>query len=217
MRRAGIIILSWLLCSGCTPEDMDPPDAGMGVDAMPGTAGLVFRFGSEPDLPGALDDSGSIEAYIEEAALVLERVRAIGDSAPGDERTSVETFTLDWEEGEEELRFPRALPGVYSQLLGGIASYEIAGTIELEDGTWPFHISEPAVAIAFSVSLDQIALDPGMTREIEITIELSEVLRQIDWEAVPVDDEGVLRVDGDSEQITSVREKLQESFEQEDG
>ena len=217
MRRAGIIILSCLLYSGCTPEDVGyRPDAGARVDAMPGTAGLVFRFGSTPAVPGSVDDSGSIELHVEEAELLLERVRAIGDSAPGDERTSVEAFSLDWEEGLEELRFPRALPGVYSQLLGDIASYEIEGTIDMEEGTWPFQISESAADIPFFVSLDQIALDPGMTREIEVIIDLSEVLRQIDWDAVPVDEEGVRRVDGDSEQIESVRQKLEESFEHED-
>ncbi|WP_428266897.1 hypothetical protein [Haliangium sp.] len=229
MRHAGILPLVGLMalgCSGGSGDDGPPPegpdaavlDGGADAGDPPQGAGLRFRFRSEPDLPGKGDVGGEFDAVIERVALDLVQVRAIGDSAPGDERTRADRFTLDWADASAiDLAFPQAPPGLYSQLLGEIMSYQIEGNLRIGDDRVPFRIHEDEARLALAVALDGLMLEPGMDRTVEIDVHLNDVVRVIDWDSVTQDGDGWLTVDPDGEAIDSVREAVEEAFEVENG
>lgn len=226
MRRAGIILGILTTCAlplpGCTPgpgddgPPVDGPDAGASPDASeaPAGAGLSFRFESEPRLSGDGEIGGEYDAVIREVELILTDVRAIGDAAPGDERTSRERLELSWAGGEvEELGFPQAPPGIYSQLLGEIDAYEITGTLEIDDRERSFRIAEQGAGLMVSLGLDGLALEPGMDRRVDIEVDLRKAVRAVDWSQVPEDGQGWLHVDQASDMIDEVRAELEDGFE----
>jgi hypothetical protein len=228
MRHAGTFLMVGLLLSGCSDPGEGPPDptpdAGVRPDAggeepdagEAGGAGLTFQFASRPSLPGELE--GEYNPVIEEAELLLVQVRVIGDSSPGGEGTSAESLELSWEDdGAEELRFPQAPPGIYSQLMAEIESYDIEGTVEISGEDVPFRIAEQSAGIQVSLSLDGLELEPGMDRVVSVHVDVGDVIQAIDWNAVPVDEEGWLHVSPESEQGAQVRERLGDSFDADDG
>jgi hypothetical protein len=204
MRYAGIVLIVGLALAGCS----DPGNHGP-RDATPADgAGLVFRFVSEPSLPGAL--AGEHDVVIERAELVLRQVRAIGDSSPGSEGTSADRLALSWAGGAvEELRFPQAPPGFYALLMAELASYEIDGTVQIDGEDVPFRVAEPpASGIPVSVTLDGLELEPGENRVVTIRVNLGDVIQAVDWDEVPPDDENVRYVGAASSQSSGVRERL---------
>jgi hypothetical protein len=222
MRHAGLFLILGLALAGCPGPGDDPPDvtpdAGSAPDALepPAGAGLVFLFESEPRL-GDDDLGGEYNPVIEEAVLTLAQVRAIGDSAPGDARTSADRLTLSWDEGEaEELEFPQAPPGFYAQLLAELTAFEITGTLQISGDRVPFHIAQAGVGLEIAVGLDGLELEPGMDRTVTITVELGDVIEAVDWDQVPEGDDGVRRVSPESEDMQQVRERLQDGFDDDD-
>jgi len=224
MRHAGMLSILGLALAGCPgPGDDGPPDltpdAGSEPDAgePPAGAGLVFQFESEPQLGGD-DSGGEYNLVIDEVVLTLVQVRAIGDSAPGDERTSADQLVLSWAGGEaEELDFPQAPPGFYAQLLAELASYEIAGTVQISGDRVPFRIAESGANLEIAIGLDGLELEPGMDRTVTITVELGDVIEAVEWDQIPEGDDGVLRVSPESAYMQTVREQLQDSFDDDDG
>ena len=228
MRHAGTFLMVGLLLAGCSDPGENPPvpmpDAGVRPDAAGeepdagevGGAGLTFLFGSRPSLPAELE--GEYNPEIEEAEFVLVQVRAIGDSSPGGEGTSADFLELSWEDdGAEELRFPQAPPGIYSQLMAEIASYEIEGTVEIDGDEVPFLIADESASIQVSLSLDGLELEPGMDQTVSIHVDVGDVIQAIDWDTVPVDEEGWLHVSPESDLGGQIRELLGNSFETGDG
>lgn len=222
MRHAGILLILGLALAGCPgPGDDGPPDptpdAGSEPDASePPASGLVFQFKSEPQL-GDDDGGGEYNVVIDEVVLTLVQVRAIGDSAPGDARTSADQLVLSWADGEvEELDFPQAPPGFYAQLLAELASYEIAGTVQISGDRVPFRIAEPGADLEIAIGLDGLELEPGMDHTVTITVALGDVVESIDWDQVPEGEDGSLRVSPESEDMERARERLKDSFDDED-
>jgi hypothetical protein len=217
MRYAGIVLILGLALAGCSGPGNDgpldaTPDSDAGADAGDERdggdgAGLVFRFVSEPSLPGELD--GELDAVIERAELVLVQVRAIGDSSPGGEGTSADSFALSWADGEAEaLRFPQAPPGIYAQLMAELAFYEIDGTVQISGEDVPFRVADASAAIQVAVSLDEVELEPGEDRVVTVHVNLGDVIQAVDWEQVPPDDENVRYVGAASSQSADVRAQL---------
>lgn len=202
MRSAGIVLIVGLAFAGCSdPGNHGPPDP------TPGDAGLVFRFISEPSLPGGL--AGANDAVIERAELVLSQVRVVGDSSPGGDGTSASSLALSWAGGAvEELRFPQAPPGIYALLIAEIASYEIDGTVQIDGGDVPFRVADASASIQVSVSLDELAFEPGEDRVVDIQVNLGDVIQGVDWEQVPPDSENVRYVGAASSQSDNVRARL---------
>lgn len=198
-----------LMVWGCTPVIEDQPDGGGGSDpdASISRTGLVFVFDSEPGPDSQV--GGGFSATLDEVELDLRDLRAIGDSAPGDERTSASAFDIEWEKDEPRtLRFSQAPPGFYSQLLAEVRSYEIKGTVEVEGEEQEFVIREEGVDIALTIALGNATLEPSMQLEIPVVVDVSAAVLAIDWStvpAVPHDDEYELRVDSSWSDIGSIR------------
>ena len=77
-------------------------------------------------------------ARLEEVRLDLENVRAVGDAAPGDSRTSrVDSLRLEWWGGDDDGRrpqnepvvvtFDQAPPGLYSNVVAELSAYRMQG------------------------------------------------------------------------------------------
>src|SRR5262249_41556401 len=146
--------INLVLCvgrAGC-PATGEVPDAGgrdarNDLDAPPQSGGLVFEFGTDPVVPGTV----GTKVRVDEVRVYWRDVRAIGDSAPGDYRTSIATLDLDWQGNNmpAPLAVPQAPPGLYSRLEaragGGEKAYEIRGVVALNGGGMEsFEISDEA-------------------------------------------------------------------------
>src|SRR5688572_25830696 len=113
MRKVGgrcvPVALVALLAAACSVESASRPDGGPvpgddgggpGPDAPVGSAGLVIEFRGVPALPASL--GGDFDPELQDVRLDLEDVRAVGDAAPGDERTSRDQLRLEWRAGDSE-------------------------------------------------------------------------------------------------------------------
>jgi len=209
--RAAASVLTLTALAGCPGEapgdDQPPPDGGEVPDG--GAGGLVFTWHTTPAIPS----TGADGIRIDEVQLQLRDVRAIGDAAPGDGRTSRASLTLEWDgsHAPDPLRFDQAPPGLYSTLALRVeGGYEIRGGV-LRDGTWtPCKIEDDAAG-PVSVPLDALSLEVGHTVTLPIQIDLAAVMNAVRWADVPVDDDELV-VDEDSPQIAAVRQRLQHVF-----
>lgn len=228
-------VLATALCAACgaspgTPAADARPEPGDGdggpADAAMTSAGLVLEFRGDPTL--AAEVGGDFDATLVSVRLDLEDVRAIGDSAPGDERTTRSSVELEWhgeEEEEEEdgeadnepvrVTFADAPPGLYSLVLAQVVHYRVRGTVVVDAVTREFEIEdEPPSDLAISVDLGGLVLEPDAIREVEIAVSLAGAAADLRWDQITPDGEGNLRVDqDDAEHIAPVRDAVEEAFE----
>jgi hypothetical protein len=217
VRGCGPLVGMLLGLSACGDAPGGPPDAG--GDAPPGTAGLVFAWSAQPALPGAASEDIAVSA----ASFQLRDVRALGDAAPGDGRTSRASVDVTWLDGDgpAPLRFDQAPPGLYSRLelrLGGDSPYWMRGEVEqeLEGGddeegeeVWvPWEIRDDG-DITVTVPLD-VAVAVGGVQEVTIGVDVGDLARRIDWERVPLRG-GVRVVDAADPQMPALRERIADS------
>lgn len=238
--RMWVAVLGAVLWAGCgspseTPAADAEPHTGDGdggpADAGMTSAGLVLEFRGDPTLPAEL--GGDFDAVLGAVRLDLEDVRAIGDSAPGDERTTRASFQLDWyaegQDGEEEreeetgdanndparVTFADAPPGLYSLVLAQVVHYRVRGTVVVDAVTREFEIEDdPPSDLAISVDLDGLVLEPDAVREVELVVSVAAAIAELRWDEVTPDDDGTLEVDeDDGEHIAPVRDAVEQAFD----
>lgn len=81
----------------------------------------------------------------------------------------------------------------------------------------PFRIAESGADLEIAIGLDGLELEPGMDRTVTITVALGDVIEAIEWDQIPEGEDGVPRVSPESEYMETVREQLQDSFDDDDG
>lgn len=191
---AALAAVAGAACSGGAPSG--DADAG-GVDASGDggqTSGLELRFAPDPALPS--DAGGDFDATITRIKFDFADLRVVGDAAPGDERTRLAVFKVDWPtDGAVAAGFGSAPPGVYSYVLATITEYKIEGTVML-DGETEFQI-EDDTALALSLPLD-LVLEPGGFLQLDVSVDVDALVRQIRWDEAPIDD-GKRKIEGDAE------------------
>jgi hypothetical protein len=212
-----------MMATGCltAPPGLDidasppGPDAGDGDAGNGGNAALVFQWRSLPTPEGEVGDNMSLK----EVRLPLRDVRAIGDSAPGDERTSVATLDLRWKDGvaPRPLAFSTAPPGLYSRFEFSVQSpnndgYVLQGEVTPHGTTtrWKYEIHDKQ-ALPISLDLGNLALDVGEIEMLEITVDLGAVLEVVDWSVFAPPD-GRVEIDEDDPQMGAIRAKLASAF-----
>jgi hypothetical protein len=219
------LALSSLLALGCGGSEGDGggPDAGdPGLADATGanTAGLVFSFDTDPRLPS--DGEEEEEPRIDSAEFVIRQIRAIGDAAPGDSRTTLDVVDLAWPDGgvdggDNRVAFPDAPAGIYSWLMGEVASYRIRGTVTVDGESGPFEIIDaPPSALSFEVPLGEVLLVAGQIREIAIEIELEGVVKAASWSDIEPNGDGVRVIDDSEGVISDIRERIQNGFDRDD-
>lgn len=216
-----LALLSFLLCAaaGCPadPDGQGPPDATAPADdASPGSGGLVFRWKLDKGLPVEAGSSVTIDSI----ELRLRDVRALGDAAPGDARTTRDALELTWKppEAPEPLAFRSAPPGLYSELQGRLAgdgggfAFRIRGTAPWRDGELHAFEVEDEGATAFSVALSNVELKAGAEKGLDIELR-TDFLGDVDWSALDLD-QGVIELETGDPQMPSVRAALVEALRQ---
>jgi hypothetical protein len=212
--------------NGCTVEPppgadsgADPGDdgGGPGEDGATGQAGLILEFRSTPPVPADL--GGEWDAELEEVRFDLRNVRAVGDAAPGDERTSREELRLDWRDGEDDdgrsdpvqVVFNQAPPGLYSYVLAQVDDYRISGTCEVTDSEYDYDIDDQPSSLDITIELGGLNLEPGTTRTVVIDVSVASAVVDTDWAAVEPED-GELEIDHESDQIEAIRQRVVAGF-----
>ena len=183
------------------PNDVDAPPAGVGLELD-----LVA-----PGLPWV-----ATGVAVERVRLWLRDVRVIGDSAPGDARTSLAQLELDFEPGRDPppVSFPQAPPGNYSQLaarLGrsdGSQSFEIQGTVTIAGQPHELEIRDLNIAdvsVALDVRVETAAV------AVTVALDLS-FLGGIDWSSAPQDGNGRIQLEDGGPIVDAVRAGLVAGF-----
>jgi len=201
----------------------DPGDdgGGPGPDAPPGAAGLVLEFRGVPSLTANL--GGDFGAELERVQIDLENVRAVGDAAPGDERTTRDSLRLEWwggdDDGEEApnndpvlVTFSQAPPGLYSNVYAELKHYRLEGHVET-DAERDFRIDdEPPGEFALAIPLGGVTLEAGDVRQVVIDVSCGAAVLAAPWDEITPDGEGDLRLDKDSSQIGGIRDTMNGAF-----
>jgi hypothetical protein len=235
----GLCIPVALFLAACSVESASPPDSGPEPgedgggpgpdDGGGGVAGLVLEFHGVPALTALLDD-GSVQFPVElsDVRIDLENVRAVGDAAPGDERTTRDQLRLEWwgaDDGDPAqnevvvVSFTQAPPGLYSNVYAELIDYRMQGSVEIaEDDERDFEVvDQPSTPLAISIPLGGVNLEAGETRHLAIDVSCAAAVTEIPWDQVP-DDSGDLVVDSGSPQILDgVRDDMEGAFSYQGG
>ena len=184
----GILVFALAGCTFSSGTDGVGADASVfadagAADAALSTGGLSLTFRSTPALPGEVevadghdgdddDDDKPLPLRIDSASLALGNVRAIGDSAPGDERTTAPTLSVSWPNPAlSPVQFERAPPGLYARVLGTVTSLHIEGGVQ-SGGVWrPFVIDDRPVR-SFAAEMDAVELEPAGSAVLEVEVRL---------------------------------------------
>lgn len=203
----GLAFGGWLVACGGTPA---APDAG-GPDG--GSLGGVQVEWRAQALPLEVED----DLRIDDVAVALRTVRALGDAATGDSTTASDVM-LTWAAGQAPapIVFPDAPPGVYSALelrFGGTPTLHVDGEVLIEDTWTPFEIIDDApTTLDLALSGE---LGPGERVIMAVDVNLAALVAEIDFTEVEPADDGVLRIDPSSPLIPVVRDGLEDAFEAE--
>lgn len=193
---------------GVTPDGSPP--AG---DAMVGGPGLVIPFTTKSPVPGSVG-SGIV---VSRALFRVANLRVIGDSGPGDTRTSRNHLELEWKAGTSPspIEFSDAPSGLYSKVsmeLDGETvadSFEITGTVELDGTSVDFRIHDPE---ELKVSMDaSVALDPGKRVAVNVQLDIDKALDDLEFSELPTIQGSRVLGPGDR-QMSKFRGRLKSAF-----
>lgn len=214
MMRAGFTIGLLLVSTGChllSPGDDDDDDD---VDAAARGAGLEVVIYADIDNSNAKDGPPADVTLtgLSRVELELEDVRAIGDAAPGDERTTIPRVVLDWHDDDVEcLEFDNVPPGIYSRLLARVVRYRIDGTVEDSNLALEFTIEDtPPTPLSLTVDTEDVVVDVNEDGVLALELSIAPVLDAVDWEAQSPDGEGHVDIDGASSDIDGIRAAMGE-------
>jgi hypothetical protein len=191
---------------GGTDDDASAIDAG-----IPGHSALVFQW-------TALQTTVNEHLTIKDIRLPLRDIRAIGDAAPGDDRTYIASLELRWHDGEgpTALSFPEAPPGLYSRFEFRVQSadssgWELQGEVTLANHmTVKFDIHDKFM-LPISLSLSGVSLDVGTVQTIEVQANVAAVLGAIDWDELDVEN-GKIEIDENNPEMLLIRPALSLAF-----
>jgi hypothetical protein len=198
------------MLAGCPGDDVPPgqPD-GAPVDTVVGDNSLSITFIADQDVPGMT----AADRTLDDVRLHADTVRAIGDAAPGDSRTTEDDYELRWHESThpDTIGFDRAPAGVYSTVEvrieeggGDEHGILIEGEAQIEEAWVPYRIeAEEGLTIAIATTT---TLPVGGSETIEIQVDLARMIAAIDFSAHPIV-EGRIEIDGEDPAIrTAIRE-----------
>jgi hypothetical protein len=207
-------------------------DGGLPGDDGGGQAGLGITFGSIPSLPGAISGTS---AFLDDAEIHLEDVRAVGDSAPGDSRTTEPRLELHWggggggddgggddggggddllPGGDDDISvfFATAPPGKYSDVKADVISYRLRGSVDVGGTEYEFRIEDDLpIPRSMNIALGEFPLEANTTRTISIKADLGPAISAVDWASL-AGGGGEIRLDGSYAQIEAVRQSLAGGF-----
>ena len=198
-------------CSGSSAT----PDAAM-VDAS--TGGLSIQLvakGGVPQMPTA-------DVEIDKVTIGATSIRAIGDAAPGDMRTTRTQYQFEWRDNLNPIPilFTTAPPGLYSQLDFHVndssvsaTAVDIIGRARRGGMLVPFEIDNKDSEIPIDIDINTL-LGPREIAVTTIELDIASLVENIDWASIPLTTDGRLYItDGDAA-MSNVVSKLTSAFSQ---
>jgi len=199
MHRSCLLLLVAALGCG-PPEDQPDADTAMG--------GLEVRWSGQ----GFDTEVGG--ARVEQLRLSLRDVRAVGDAAPGDDRTYLAAVEIELSGTNERLiEFDQAPPGRYSVLeqriaprVSGEESWVLLGKVIIDSEEYNLEIEDLASS-SLGLSLAGLNLTAGETRTVHVSVDVPAIVAGIDWASVPLVD-GELQIGSTSPLLPTFRDRL---------
>ena len=194
-------------CSGGAPA----PDALMADASLGGLVIEVVAKGGVPQMPDS-------KVEINYVLVSVKTLRAIGDAAPGDMRTTrtdaaPNNIDLDFHDGFVPIPqlFPEAPPGVYSSVQLQIsdsrlasAAIDVIGRASRGGNLIPFEVKSALSEVPINIAVNTVLM-PRVIGTTTIEVDVARLVKDIDWDSVPLTTEGRLFVgDGDPEMASVV-------------
>jgi len=144
-------------------------------------------------------------------------VRALGDAAPGDTRTSLDHTDLDLDQGKTDtIQFDKAPPGRYSSFEFVVDrpsdsdyAWRMDGSTQVNGTGWSFEIEDDH-AQTISLPID-VTLDAGQTATIQVQVQVNPICEPIDWSQVPPDGD-MLELGDNDPQAAGARSRFATAF-----
>ena len=195
-------------CGPGEPNGTGNPDGGPSIDAdVNPTEALYVELKAKPKR-GPFN--GDFEPTLDDIDIGLSNFRVIGDSAPGDDRTKVESLSLTFPENRDlrVLAFNDAPIGRYSRIRARIDHFKLSGTLVINEDSliWVMDVA-PSQGIEIDFDVAPINLEPGIDARIKIDVRLDRAFGEVDWNELPVDS-GTIRVDSSYEDFDELLGKI---------
>ena len=211
------LLLVCLCAAGCGGagggggDDINPlTDAQASSDAT-NQSGLLVDWMASPALPGPIQTDLTVTS----ATFQINRLQAIGDNG---QPTTQSAFELAWKTDVHDpatVGLPTAATGLYAQVSIDLAapvlgnSFEIVGTTVVAGVTKQYKIHDRN-NLDIDVKNYNVALAPGGTETLPITLDLTAALSAVQFNQLQSDD-GYLELESGS-QMTTFRANLQQAF-----
>ena len=176
------------------------PDALVHDAALGGLTIELVAKGGVPQMPTA-------DVEITKVVLGATQIRAIGDAAPGDMRTTRPSYEFEWRDNLMPIPFTfrNAPPGLYSTVELRVSDSEdsssaisVLGRARRAGDLVPFEITSLAASVPITVAVDTV-LPPREIAVATIEVDVAMLIAAIDWDGVPLTGDGRLYVtDGDA-------------------
>jgi hypothetical protein len=175
------------------------PDAPE-VDAANG--GLTIELVAKNGVP----QMSTIDVEITKVVIGATSIRAIGDAAPGDMRTTRLSYEFEWRDHLVPIpfKFPEAPPGVYSMIDFHVADSELSsvavgilGRVRRAGTLVPFEVQNQTASVTVTIPID-VVLVPRTGAIATIELDVAALVDGIDWDAVPLTADGTLYI-GDAD------------------
>lgn len=220
MRFVGLLMVGMSLTACGEPPAPTDPDAQVG-DGSIGGGGLTIKFEStRTDLPGPITSKLELDQVVINASYV----KAFGNAATGDARTTTSDYTMRWKGTEvpAPIRFDEAPVGYYGSIELRIArvpsdsdAFDLEGDAEKTVGTeevrYPFNIDSKDIVLTVTVPV-QLNLDAGSDATIVIAVDLARLVNMIDFDLVAVDNSELVIDDVNLAEMPVVTSALQAAF-----
>jgi hypothetical protein len=203
-----VIVLGLVACGN--HEVVPPSDGAMGVGDGAGGVGLTIPWSVKPMVPGPVASNVVVTSLL----FRVDSLRVVGDAGTS---VSLGDLTLMWSSGQAPTPavFVDAPSGLYSKVVfhadGEIVDYswEIDGTVQLDDGSHPFVIHDREDLTA---DIDASAtLEPGGNATLPVEFDIDQPFDGLDFKNLDSDD-GTLTLDTLDSQMDDFRGKLKSAI-----
>jgi len=149
-------------------------------------------------------------------------IRAIGDAAPGDLRTTWTAYSFEWRDNlmPIPILFRDAPPGVYSELelhvddsMASSVAINVIGRALRNGNLVPFEIDNSDASVPVAIAISTV-LAPRVIATTTIEVDIADFVDDVDWDAVPLTTDGKLYIGDGDPQMANVVKNIAGAFKQ---
>jgi hypothetical protein len=203
-----VIVLGLVACGN--HEVAPVSDGGMSVTDGASAVGLTIPWSVKPTVPGPVVSNVVVTSLL----FRVDSLRVVGDAGTS---VSLGDLTLTWSNSQAPTPavFVGAPSGLYSKVVfhadGDLVDYswEIDGTVQLDDGSHAFVIHDREDLTA---DIDTSAtLEPGGSATLPVEFDIDQPFNGLDFKSLDSDD-GTLTLDTLDSQMDDFRDKLKSAI-----